>query len=256
MSELKDKVVIVTGAGRGIGASTARELARRGARVVVAARGEQADKIAAEIGAAGGEALAAACDVADHASVARLVETVVGRYGRVDAVINNAGTVEPIGPIAETDPEQWARALEVNLVGAYHLVRAALPHMLEAGGGTVVNLSSGAAFRPMEGWSAYCASKAGLAMLTRSIDHEYGARGIRAIGFSPGVVDTEMQVRIRASGINPVSRLPRETLAPPDDPAHVIAWLCTGAGSAYAGKDIDIREPALREAAGLSPLPA
>lgn len=257
MTALKDKVVILTGSARGIGASAAEELGAQGARVVVTARRlDQAAAVSDAITAAGGEAIALECDVASHASVVAMVAEVTARYGRIDALVNNAATVEPIGRIEDTDPQLWARAIEINLVGAYHCSREVLPAMVKQGGGTIVNLSSGAAFRPMEGWSAYCATKAGLAMLTRSIDHEYGAAGVVAIGLSPGVVDTGMQGQIRASGINPVSQLPRETLADPRDPARVIAHLCGKAGAAHAGKEVDIREAGLRAAAGLEPIQA
>jgi NAD(P)-dependent dehydrogenase (short-subunit alcohol dehydrogenase family) len=126
--------------------------------------------------------------------------------------------------------------------------------MVAQGGGTIVNISSGAAHRPQEGWSAYCAGKAGLAMLTRSIHLEYGTQGIRIFGFAPGVVDTDMQVAIRASGINPVSKLPRESLAPASEPARAIAWLCTPAADALAGQELDVRNPDLRAAVGLPPI--
>jgi NAD(P)-dependent dehydrogenase (short-subunit alcohol dehydrogenase family) len=106
----------------------------------------------------------------------------------------------------------------------------------------------------MEGWSAYCAGKAGLAMLTQCIAKEYGPRGIRAFGFAPGVVDTDMQGAIRASGINPVSQLPRASLAPPDQPGWAIAWLCTPEAAAMAGQEVDIRHDTFRRAAGLEPL--
>ncbi|HEY0920925.1 SDR family NAD(P)-dependent oxidoreductase [Devosia sp.] len=255
MTGLHDRVIIVTGAGRGIGAATAHQLAQAGAQVVVTARAlPAAHGVAGAIAAAGGAATALACDVADYDAVARLVGEVDARFGRIDALVNNAGTIEPIGPIADADPAAWAGSVQINLVGAYHMVRAVLPVMLRGGAGTIVNLSSGAAFRPLQGWSAYCAAKAGLAMLTRSIDHEYASRGIRAIGLSPGVVDTGMQATIRASGINPVSQLPRTALAAAEEPAKMIAWLCGPAGAAHAGKEIDIREPALRAAAGLQPL--
>lgn len=256
MAELKDKVVIITGAGRGIGAATAKAFAGAGAAVVVSARTVgAAQAVADQIAAGGGQAAAVACDVTDYGSVAALVEEAGRRFGRVDVLVNNAGVIEPIGRVADTDPAAWAQAVEINLVGAYHAVRAALPAMLRGAGGTIVNLLSGAAFKAMEGWSAYGSSKAGLAMLTRSIAHEYGEQGIRAIGFAPGLVDTAMQGQIRTSGINPISRLPRDTLTPPEEPAGVIVWLCTRAADGYVGRvDVDIRDPALRQAAGLAAL--
>jgi 3-oxoacyl-[acyl-carrier protein] reductase len=139
----------------------------------------------------------------------------------------------------------------VNLVGAMHGCRAALPGMLAAGGGTIVNISSGAAERPLEGWSAYCAAKAGLAMLTRSLGLECGGRGVNAYGLRPGVVDTAMQVTIRASGVNEVSRIPRESLGGTGDPARAVAYLCTPAAADLAGGEVDIYDAAFRARAGL-----
>jgi NAD(P)-dependent dehydrogenase (short-subunit alcohol dehydrogenase family) len=208
------------------------------------------DELARALEARGGRALAIACDLADPKAAAPAVALVAGALGRIDAVVNNAGTIEPIGPLAELDPAAWARTLAINLGGAFAMVHAALPHM-PANAGTVVNVSSGAAHRPLEGWSAYCASKAGLAMLTRSLHLELGGRGLRAYGFQPGVVDTEMQVQIRASGINEVSRLRRSELLPPEEPAAVIAWLCAERPADLAGAEFRVSDPALRGRAGL-----
>jgi NAD(P)-dependent dehydrogenase (short-subunit alcohol dehydrogenase family) len=115
----------------------------------------------------------------------------------------------------------------------------------------VIHLSSGAARNAMEGWSAYCAGKAGLAMLTRSVHLEFGDKGVRVFGFAPGVVDTGMQGSIRASKMNPVSQIPRENLAPADQPAHAIAWLATPEAAPYAGQEVDVRNPEFRAACGL-----
>jgi len=227
-------------------------LAQCGARVVLAARDHAAcDSVAAAIAERGGAALAMACDVADAAEVGRLVDAARRRFGRIDIVINNAAIVGPIGRIADTEPSAWAAAITINTVGAYHVVRAVLPDLVAAGGGTIVNLSSGAAHRALEGWSAYCASKAALAMLTKSVAEEYGAAGIRVFGFGPGVVDTEMQVLIRASGMNPVSRIPRSELAPVEEPAQAIAYLCGPGGAEWNGQEVAIRDPAFRAKAGL-----
>jgi 3-oxoacyl-[acyl-carrier protein] reductase len=249
--DLGQHVAIVTGAGRGIGAAAASALAACGARVTLASRDQAAcDSVAGAITARGGQALALACDVADPAAVERLVQATRQRFGRIDILINNAAIVGPIGRIADTDPAAWAEAITINTVGAYHIVRAVLPDMTQ-GGGTIVNVSSGAAHRALEGWSAYCASKAALAMLTKSIVEEYRAAGIRVFGFGPGVVDTEMQVLIRASGMNPVSRIPRSELAPVEEPARAIAFLCGPGGAAWDGQEVAIRDPAFRAQAGL-----
>ncbi|WP_448955501.1 SDR family NAD(P)-dependent oxidoreductase [Labrys neptuniae] len=252
---LQGEVAIVTGAGRGIGAATARALAAAGAQVVVSAR-KLADAQAVADGLAEGRGFAAACDVADPRQVADLVAHTVSACGAPTILINNAGLVAPIGRLDTVDPEAFAAAIRTTLVGAAFAAQAILPAMLKAGRGTIINLSSGAAHHAMEGWSAYCAAKAGLAMLTRSLALEYGEQGIRAIGFAPGVVDTGMQAEIRASGINPVSQLPRESLAPAEAPADAIVFLCSPQGDAFAGQEIDIRQAAFRVAAGLPALPA
>jgi len=245
MEELHGKVALVTGASGGIGEASARELASCGVAVMLAARRREAcTRIADSIRASGGKAAAAACDVARYGEVEAAVARTVEDFGRLDILINNAGTIEPIARLAESDPEAWANS-------ACHAVRAALPHLVASGDGVIVDISSGAAHRPLEGWSAYCVAKAGLAMLTQAIAHEEGERGVRVYGFAPGVVDTDMQVRIRASGVNPVSRLARSDLAPPEQPARVIAWLCTPAAADLAGQEFDIRTPEIRRRAGL-----
>jgi len=163
-------VAIVTGASRGIGAAAAFVLAKAGAAVMLVARdGTRASQVAKEVVAAGGRATAMACDVADYGSVRTMVEETDQRLGNIDILVNNAGIIEPIGALVQSDPAAWRRSIEVNLVGAYHTAHATLPRMLEAGKGTVINISSGAAHRPVEGWSAYCSAKAGLAMLTNAI---------------------------------------------------------------------------------------
>jgi NAD(P)-dependent dehydrogenase (short-subunit alcohol dehydrogenase family) len=247
MQSLTGKVIIVTGASRGIGAAAAKALGNAGATVVLAARdGRLANDVAQSIVSAGGNATAFACDVSDYARVAALAETAVHRFGRIDALINNAGVIEPIASIAESDPIEWARNIQINLNGAYFAIRAVLPGMIAAGGGTIVNVSSGAAIRPLEGWSAYCTGKAGVHMLTRAIALETAGQGIRVFGFQPGTTDTDMQVLIRASGINPVSKIPRENLTPVAHPAAGIVYLCTSAADDLNGQELNLRDDAFR----------
>jgi 3-oxoacyl-[acyl-carrier protein] reductase len=247
MQRLAGKIVIVTGAGRGIGAAAAEALAKAGASLVLAARtASQTEGIAQSIMRAGGTAIAVPCDVSRWPAMRQLVDATLQRFGKIDALINNAGVVEPIARIAESDPAAWARSIEINLIGAYHAVRAVLPPMLAAGGGTIVNVSSGAAHNPLEGWAAYCSAKAGLAMLTRGIAQEHAAQGIRVFGFQPGTTDTDMQVIIRASGINPISQIPRANLTPVAHPAAAIVYLCTAAADDLAGKEFSLRDEVFR----------
>ena len=247
MGQLTGKVVIVTGASRGIGAAAAIALGKAGATVLLAARdGKLAGDVAQSIVAAGGTATARAVDVSDYAAVAAMVAEAHGRYGRLDVLVNNAGVIEPIASVAESDPAVWARNIEINLTGAYYPIRAVLPGMIAAGGGTIVNVSSGAAIRPLEGWSAYCSAKAGLAMLTRAVILENPSNGMRIFGFQPGTTDTDMQVSIRASGINPVSQIPRENLTPVAHPAVAIVYLCTEAADDLNGQEFSLRDDAFR----------
>jgi NAD(P)-dependent dehydrogenase (short-subunit alcohol dehydrogenase family) len=123
--------------------------------------------------------------------------------------------------------------------------------MIERKRGDIINVSSGAAIRPLDGWSGYCAGKAGLAMLTRSIDLEHREAGIRVFGFQPGTTDTDMQVIIRASGINPVSKIPREQLTPVAHPARAIVYLCTAEANDLVGKEFSLRDDEFRRRIGL-----
>jgi NAD(P)-dependent dehydrogenase (short-subunit alcohol dehydrogenase family) len=252
MPSLHDKVVLVTGASRGIGEAAAVALAKAGAAVMLAARdGARTPSVTARIEGAGGKAASAVCDVSDYASVASVVADTLARFGRLDALVNNAGVIEPIGPVGTADPAAWARSIGINLVGAFHCIRACLEPMRAAGGGTIVNVSSGAAHRPMEGWSAYCTGKAGLAMLTRAVALEHAAEGIRVFGFAPGTIDTDMQVTIRASGVNPISKIPRADLAPVDHPARAIVYLCSTDADDLAGQELSLRDADLRRRVGL-----
>jgi 3-oxoacyl-[acyl-carrier protein] reductase len=252
MPALTGKVAIVTGASRGIGAAAALALGEAGASVVLAARTiARAETNARLIIAAGGKAAAIACDVSDYAACQRLVDETTQRFGSPDVLVNNAGVIEPIGMVAEADPTEWARSIQINLIGAYYAIRALLPGMIERGRGDIINVSSGAAMRPLEGWSAYCTGKAGLAMLTRSIDLEHRNAGIRVFGFQPGTTDTDMQVAIRASGINMISKIPREQLTPVAHPARAIVYLCTKEADDLAGKEFSLRDDDFRRRIGL-----
>ena len=250
---LNGKVALVTGASRGLGEGTARALAKQGAKVMVLARdGDLAQTVAREIVAAGGRAEVLACDVSDYPAVERAVADTRQRLGGLDILVNNAGVIDPIASIAASDPAAWARSLQINLVGAYFVVRAVLDGMLAAGGGTIVNVSSGAAHRPLEGWSAYCAGKAGLWMMTQSIALETAGSGIRIFGFAPGTIDTDMQVKIRASGVNPISQIPRANLSPVAHAVRGLVYLCDSASDDLIGTDVSMRDEPFRQRIGLA----
>lgn len=247
-----DQVILITGASRGIGAATARHLAEQGHAVVLTARSHSAvDALAGEIRDGGGRAHALPCDVTDFDAVVHAVSNTIDTFGRLDVLVNNAGIIDPQERLAEIDPAGWADVMNTNLLGVFHGIRAVLPVMLEAGRGTIINVSSGAATSPLEGWSHYCATKAGVLMLTRCVHAEYADQGIVSVGMSPGTVATDMQEAIRTSGINRVSQLDWSKHIPPEWAARAIAYLCTDAARGYAGGDFSIKTPDGRAAIGL-----
>jgi NADP-dependent 3-hydroxy acid dehydrogenase YdfG len=253
-SEFSNQIVFITGASRGIGAATARHMAGLGAQVVLVARSIQAIEAQAQhICQQGGHALALACDVADPHSVEQAVAQTRKVFGEVTVLVNNAGVIDPIAKLHQTDTDAWSRAVDVNIKGVYLASRAVIPAMLERGQGTIINISSGAAYSALEGWSAYCATKAAVLSLTRSLHKEYGDRGLRALGLSPGTVATAMQDRIRDSGINPVSRLKPSAHIPAEWVAQAIAYLCGPSGDTHLGTDFVLKTPEARSALGLPP---
>jgi len=249
MADMTGKSVLITGASRGIGAAAARAFAEAGAYVALAARSTEAiESIAREIGP---RAMALPLDVADFAAVSDAVRAVVKSFGRIDVLINNAGVIEPIARLDAVDPSAWSAAIDINLRGVFHGVRAAMPVMQAMGGGTILTISSGAAHNALDGWSAYCTSKAGAAMLTKCADLEGREKGIRAIGLSPGTVATDMQKTIKDSGVNQVSRLDWSQHVPPAWPAQALLWMCTADADEFLGQEVSLRERAIRRRVGL-----
>jgi NAD(P)-dependent dehydrogenase (short-subunit alcohol dehydrogenase family) len=240
---------LITGASRGIGAEAARVFSLAGANVGLLAR--SADQVRALAEDLGPRAFGMACDVSDYAQVDAAVRTCVDRFGGLDVLINNAGVIEPIAHLAKADPVGWGAAIDVNLKGVFYGMRSALPVMIAAGGGSILTVSSGAAHYPIEAWSHYCASKAGAAMLTACLHEENSAKGIRAMGLSPGTVATQMQREIKASGINPVSQLAWEDHIPADWAARALMWMCSPDADDFIGKEISLREPGIRKRIGL-----
>ena len=244
------KCILITGASKGIGAEAARVFAAAGANVALVARnGEAIAEIAGQIGQ---NAIAIPCDVSRFWEVAAAVEACHTAFGQLDVLINNAGVIAPIAALSEVDPEDWGHTIDVNLKGVFNGMRAALPGMIARGSGTILTVSSGAAHNALQGWSAYCASKAGAAMLTRSADLEARAAGIRVMGLSPGTVATDMQREIKASGVNAVSRLDWSDHIPPDWPAKALLWMCGAEADEFLGQEISLRDPDIRDRAGLA----
>lgn len=245
-----ERVALVTGASRGIGLETARQLVARGWKVGITARGEaDLDIAAATLGHDNVEAVS--CDVTNRASVEAAVLRIERRFGGIRALINNAGVIDPVGRLLDVDPAEWMRLLQVNIGGVLLVTRAVLPGMLARGHGVIINLSSGAAQNAVDGWGAYCSSKAGLAMLTQSLALEYGAQGIRVHDFVPGVVSTRLLNGAQQKFDNPVARLNDEVKLPPELPARCLAWLVDEGDGRNLAVQQSIRDAGLRRMVGL-----
>ena len=248
--DMTGKTVLITGASRGIGADAARMFAAAGANVALLARSEEA--IADLAGEIGSQALAIPCDVSRYWEMQAAVDATSKTFGGLDVLINNAGVIEPISHLSTADPDTWSHVIDINLKGVFNGMRAAMPVMEAAGGGTILTISSGAAHGPVEAWSHYCASKAGAAMLTRCADKEAADKGLRVMGLSPGTVATQMQREIKASGVNPVSQLDWSDHIPADWPAKALLWMCSPDADAFCGQEISLRDEDIRARIGLA----
>jgi 3-oxoacyl-[acyl-carrier protein] reductase len=219
---LSGKVAIVTGGGRGIGRAIAQAYADAGAAVVVAARSAQEiDAVAQSIRMAGGNALACEVDVTCDASVATLFEKAAARFGGIDIVVANAGVAFPRSDIETCDPEHWKRTVEVNLFGAFHTARAAIPHLRRRGGGKIVMIGSGSRFRPHPGGSAYSTSKLALWMLTQTLAMELQQANISVNELIPGPVRTAL------TGFGETRFPPGEWVKEPTDVVPLALFLAT-----------------------------
>lgn len=239
MRGLKDKVALITGGASGIGEATAKRFAAEGTHVVIAdIDADGAKRVAGEIGDG---ALAVQADITHPESAALMVREAFERFGRLDILHNNAASGWP-GRIGDLDTESWERTVRLNLTGHFLVTRAALPAMLEAGGGAIVNMATAAAVMVEEGLGAYASAKAGVIALTRQTAVEYGRLGIRANCICPGAIATPPTlafirmiegVQARMEAANPLRRL-----AQPDEVASVVAFLASDDASFITGATI------------------
>ena len=246
--------VIITGASRGLGRATALTLASAGASLVLNARTPEAlAQVRDEVQRAGGRACIIPGSVGEPETAQRLVAAAQENFGGIDVVINNAGVLQPVARIADTDPIAWQQHFQINVMGPYLVTRAALPTLRLSSQPRVITISSGASVSPMPGWSAYCSSKAAVNMFTAVLAAEEPQ--VTAVALRPGVIDTYMQQTLRAHGrgVMPEEQHQRYLalhqegkLMPPEVPARAVAALALFAPRAWSGQFIQWNSEAMQ----------
>jgi 3-oxoacyl-[acyl-carrier protein] reductase len=243
---LRGRVAWITGAGRGIGAATARLFARAGASLALLDRdGPAVHALAAEIGETGGDAAAFPADVTDDAAVRTVAADVVARWGRIDVLVNNAGIVRDARLEKATD-EEWASTLDVNARGTMVCARAAVPYMLAAGRGRILSATSVVARAGNFGQTAYSASKGAIIAMTHTWARELGPKGITANAVAPGFIDTDMARSVPPQVLEKiVSRTAARRLGTPEEVAAVYLFLASDLASFMNGAVVGVDGGAL-----------
>ena len=240
---LAGKVALVTGGSSGLGAATALKFAEFGARVVIAARRiEESTRVVQQITARGGEAHFVPTDVSQAGDCERMVQATLGKFGRLDCAVNNAGIVGPrFTPVADVTEAEWDKVMSVNLRGAWLCMKHEIPAMLANGGGAIVNVASIYGLKPGDiGHAPYATSKHALVGLTKSAASDYGQMNLRINAVAPGFTHSEM-VDVNRPGAAPIYQKLSERhsgmkrLAEAVEVANAIAWLCSGEASFVNG---------------------
>ncbi|MBE8524664.1 glucose 1-dehydrogenase [Amycolatopsis sp. H6(2020)] len=235
------KVVLVTGGGSGIGRATARAFADEGATVVVAGRDGQ--RLASAVAEIGGDASAVTVDVTDSADVARMVETIVARYGGLDVAFNNAGILGAPAPAADLGEDDFGAVLGTNVTGTWLCLKHEVAHMRAHGGGAIVNMASNiGAHGRLPNMAAYAASKAAVSALTRTAARDHIADGVRINAVSPGATDTDMSRRPGETDADRAERLknaiPLGRVGATAEVAAAVLWLASDEAAFTVGHDL------------------
>jgi 3-oxoacyl-[acyl-carrier protein] reductase len=239
---LVDRVVLVTGSSRGIGAEVAVKAAAEGARVAVHYHQshDAAGQTVNRARDAGAEVESFEADVADGDEAETLVQRVIDRFGRLDGLVNNAGRTQ-VGPFLDIEPADWDAVIRTDLSAAFHTCRAALPSMVDRGSGSIVNIASRLGQIGVAETAAYSAAKAGLIGLTRALAREFGPRGIRVNAVAPGVTVTEMTTDLVDSeeGRRRLRDMPLGRFGRADEVADAVIFLLSDASSLFLGQTLN-----------------
>jgi acetoacetyl-CoA reductase len=240
-TDLKNKVAIVTGGSRGIGAEISLELAKQGVKIVINynSQKEQADKVVAEIVALGGEAYAVQADVSNNQDAAKLVTEAVNHFGGVDILVNNAGITRD-STFKKLSEEDWRKVIDVNLNSVYNTTSAALPHISESTAGRIINISSIIGQAGGFGQTNYSAAKAGMIGYTKSLALELAKSGVTVNAICPGFIGTEMVAAMPEKVLESVvARVPQRRLGTPNEIARGVVFLCQD-GEYITGQQLNI----------------
>jgi NAD(P)-dependent dehydrogenase (short-subunit alcohol dehydrogenase family) len=233
------RVALVTGGGSGIGRAASLLFAREGTKVVVAdVDADHAEETVKLVAGEGGDATACSVDVRDDESVAAMVTRAVDTYGRLDCAFNNAGISPVAKPFVEHTLAEWQRVIDVNLTGVFLCMQPELRHMVEQGGGAIVNTSSGAGVVAAPGQPQYTAAKHGVLGLTKQAAQEYARAGIRVNAILPGMTDTPMRREYLEEHAAMTRMLPFGRLATPEEVAGAAVWLCSDAAAYVSGASL------------------
>lgn len=237
--DLTGKVALITGASRGIGEAIAHAYAAAGAKVVLASRKQEGlDRVAADIAAAGGEALPIAAHTGDDAAVRALVDAAAAEFGGIDIVVNNAATNPHFGPLLTSEESHWDKILDVNVKGYFRVAKGCVASMKERGGGKIINIASIAGLEPQPGMGIYCVSKAAVIMLTQVLAAELAADNIQVNTIAPGFIKTKFSEAIWGNeaiydGVKKL--IPQRRMAEPEELTGMALYLASAASSFTTG---------------------